>query len=82
MKRDLGSKFTAAGPAPDSTLALLCDLEHFMKARWHWAASVKLGWDHFNTATAPSSVAWHFYYNSVSTSRGMEALLNTEEISG
>lgn len=78
MKRDLGSEFTTAGPSPDSTLDLLCDLEHFIKALWHWAASVKLGQYHCNTASTHSSVAWHFYYNLVRTNNGMEALLNAE----
>ena len=78
LKKGLGSKFTTAGPIPDSTLDVLCDLEYFIEALWHWAASVKLGQYHCNTVSAHSWVAWHSYYNLVSTSNGMEALLNTE----
>lgn len=78
MKRGLGSKFTTAGPTPDSTSDLLCDLEHFMEALWHWTASAKLGQCHCNTALTHSSVAWYFYYNLANTSHGMAALVNTE----
>lgn len=71
MTRDVDSEFTTAGPTPSSILDLLCDLEHFIKALWHRAASVKLGQQHGNTASTLSSLARHFYHNLASTNNGM-----------
>jgi hypothetical protein len=74
MKRDVDSEFTTAGPTPNSTLDLLCDLEHFITALWHSAASVKSGQCHCNTASTHSLVAWCFYYNLASTNNEMNGI--------
>lgn len=82
MRVDVGLECTTASPIPDSTLDVFCDLECFIKALWHGAASVKLGQYHRNTASTCSSVAWRCYYNLVSSNNGMEAVQNTKHIFG